>query len=171
MVRCNVLTATAATVLGLAVFAGNATAQQKTMRDQLVGPWSLVAGERIEAGGTRKPVFGGTPKGMAIFDASGRYVAVIVDASRAKWKSPSRDSVTPEEWAAAAKETIAQFGTWSLDESTKTMTRRIELALNPNNAGAEAKLAVTVSGDELTLTNASSILTGGQTQEVYRRVK
>jgi hypothetical protein len=63
------------------------------------------------------------------------------------------------------------FGTWSVNETDKTFTRRYDAALNPNNEGTEVKAAVSVSGDELRLTTVAPGGGGTRTDSVYRRAK
>jgi hypothetical protein len=43
MNRRSILSISAMTVLALAVLPGSAVAQQKTLKDQLVGTWTLVS--------------------------------------------------------------------------------------------------------------------------------
>jgi hypothetical protein len=67
----------------------------------------------------------------------------------------------------------ANFGTWSVNEADKTITRLFVGALNPANEGkAETKNSVSLSGDELKLGGQSSLPSGEvRTNSVYRRVK
>src|SRR5205085_3611986 len=74
MNRHSILSLSAVTVLGLAVLPGSAVSQQKTLKDQLVGTWTLTSWE--QDGGQTGPKFqrfGANPKGYNIFDASGRF--------------------------------------------------------------------------------------------------
>ena len=106
-----------------------------------------------------------------MIDAGGHYAMVLADPGRPKWKSNLRPQLTTEEFAAAAKGLVAQFGSWSVDESSKVLTRKVEGALSPNLAGNEQKVTVGISGDELTTTDPNSGVTGGRTETVYRRTK
>ena len=60
-----------------ALFAGSggmAWAQQKPLKGQLVGAWTLVSIEVTSKNGAKGPGFGGpNAKGILILDASGRY--------------------------------------------------------------------------------------------------
>ena len=44
--------------LGLAVLPGAAVAQQKSMKDQMVGTWTLLLNDYVKADGTHVPAFG-----------------------------------------------------------------------------------------------------------------
>jgi hypothetical protein len=56
--------ASAVTVLALALLAGNAVAQQRTLTEQLVGTWAFVSStNKLPDGG---PAWGSNPKGLAL---------------------------------------------------------------------------------------------------------
>ena len=157
--------------LGLTSLSINAFAQQRSLKEQLVGTWTLVSYQSTAADGTKAPVFGAQPRGILMLDAGGRYAMVLDDPGRAKWKSNLRTQLSNEELAAAARGLVAQFGAWSVDETGKVLTRKVEGALSPNIPGTEQKPTITLSGDELTMTDANSGVTGTRTDAIYRRVK
>jgi hypothetical protein len=171
MNRRNILSLSAIAALGLAILPGNALAQTKSLKDQLVGTWTLVSFQNTATDGTKAAVFGAQPKGILMLDAGGHYAMVLTDPGRAKWKSDLRTQLTTDEFAAAAKGLVAQYGSWSVDEAGKVLTRKVEGALSPNLAGNEQKPTISLSGDELTVTDANSGVTGGRTDTVFRRAK
>src|SRR5215510_4743969 len=61
------------------------------------------------------------------------------------------------------------FGTWSVNEADKTLIRKYEIALIPNNDNLESKASVSLSGDELKLVSTSAA--GVRSDTVYRRAK
>ncbi len=73
------------------------------------------------------------------------------------------------EFGEAAREFLANFGTWSVNEGEKTLNRRYEAALIPNVEKQETKATVSLAGDELKLFVTNSL--GVRTDEVYRRAK
>ena len=89
MNRCCILSISAMTALGLALPPGSAIAQQKSLKETLVGTWTLVSNLSAPA----------NSKGIIIFDAGGRYVEVNGDPNRPKFKSAGQP--TAEELAAA----------------------------------------------------------------------
>ena len=162
----------AVAALSLCLLPGSAGAQQKTLKEQLVGTWSLVSFDSTGADGKKTQVFGAQPKGTLMLDAGGHYAMVLTDPGRPKWKSEVRTALSTEEYAAAAKGLVAQFGTWSVDEGSKVLTRKVEGALSPNLGGNEVKVAVGLSGDELTVTAESGVsFTGSRTETIFRRAK
>jgi hypothetical protein len=52
-------------------------AQQKPLKGQLLGTWMFVASVDVRKDGTRVDRWGPNPKGMLVFDTSGRYVLAI----------------------------------------------------------------------------------------------
>jgi hypothetical protein len=174
MNRLNTLTKTAMTLLCLAVSlpAGDAIAQQKTLKELLAGTWTLVSFDGIGADGARKAVFSATPKGTLMVDANGHYAMVLVNPDRPKkWSGKTRDEVSAEDYKSAASGLIAQFGNWSIDEGSKILSRKVEGALNPSLAGGEQKIAIAITGDELKLTDTTTGITGTPTEQVFRRAK
>jgi hypothetical protein len=103
---------------------------------------------------------------------AGIYAQVLARPGRPKFKSIDRFSLeaTPEELKVAVTGTVATFGTWSVNEADKTISRRPEASLLPNDEGIEQKYAVSLAGDELKTITTNS-LTGLKTEVVYRRAK
>ena len=155
----------------VALPAGDTAAQQKTLKDQLTGSWTLVPAELTPPTGTKREDFGANPKGILILDAGGRYAAVQGNPDRPKFKDTKnlRSGATNDELAAAARSFAANFGTWSVDEAGKTLMRKYEIALIPNNDAQEIKNLVSLSGDDLKL--EFTFENGVRTENVYRRAK
>src|SRR5215470_1117104 len=73
MNRCNLvsLSAVAVTAMGLSLSSSNALAQQKSLKEQLVGVWTLVSCDSTSANGARQPYCADpNPNGILILDAS-----------------------------------------------------------------------------------------------------
>jgi hypothetical protein len=168
MNRRSIFTLSIITVLGLAMVPGTTVAQQRALKDQLVGTWMLVSNETGPLNGTKRQI--ANPKGILMLDAGGRYALFTVRGDRPKYKSAG--APTTEEIATTVRDYVAgNFGTWSVNEADKTLTRRYDAALNPNNEGTEAKAAVSVSGDEVRLTTVTPGGSGTRTDSVYRRAR
>src|SRR5215831_1068982 len=101
MHRRNMLSISAITALGLALMPGSAVSQQKSLKDQLVGAWTLVSIDNILPDGKKQQLFGANPNGILIFDVSGRFAQVQMPANRPKFKSANRLEATAEESTAA----------------------------------------------------------------------
>jgi hypothetical protein len=159
--------------LTVALPAGDAAGQQKTLKDQLTGAWTYVLSEVTRPDGTKQPDpnFGANPKGIVILDAGGRFTDIEMRPDRPKFKEspPFRLNTPAAEFGEAAKGFGANFGTWSVNEADKTLIRHWEGSLVPNNEGFETKNSISLTGDELKLVET---LPGGVVNtDVLRRAK
>jgi Lipocalin-like domain len=171
MNRRTWLTTMALLCFTVALPAGDAAGQQQTLKDRLAGLWTYASSEITLPNGTKQPsVFGANPKGILILDAGGRYADIEMRPDRPKFKASGNFRVnTPAaEWGEAALAFGANFGTWSVNEADKTLTRRFEGALAPNNEGIETKDSISLAGDELKLVGTFQ---GNVSTEVLRRAK
>jgi hypothetical protein len=167
--RRIVLSLAAIAVLGLAFVPGHAVAQQKSLKDQLVGTWTLVSFDSFDASGTKVPSMEGSDlKGLLIFTDSGRVSFQII-SEFPKLESKARLKTTPAEEKAVAHGVLSNFGTYTVDEADKTINYFIERSSFPNQVtGTDAKRVATLTGDELKLEN-SGRQAGGKTTIVWRR--
>ena len=78
MNRRHILSLSVITALGLALLPGSAVAQQKSLKEQLVGTWNLVSVDQTDLQGKKHQLFGPNPKGSQVLDASGQYVQIIL---------------------------------------------------------------------------------------------
>jgi hypothetical protein len=149
----NILSLSAITALGLVLLPTSAVTQQKSLKEQLPGAWLISSIDQTDVDGKKVQLFGANPKGTQVFDASGQWIQIIWNPDVAKFKVNSRIKGTPEENTAAVHATTATFGTWTVDEATKTLTIRYTGSLFPNQAGTESKRVISVTGDELRVSN------------------
>ena len=172
MKRFSVLTLTtiSALILGFALNVGDARAQQKPLKEQLVGTWTLVSNDNVAPNGTRRQIFGPNPKGILILDAGGRYAQIQVNPNRPKFKGSTRLDGTPEENTALVHASAFHFGTWSVNEADKSLITHEEINIFPNQDGLDAKRSITLTGDELKSSNPTAS-SGGTSETVWRRVK
>jgi hypothetical protein len=171
MNRHTILSICAMTTMALAMIPSGAAAQQKSLKDQLIGTWTLVSTEDTEPNGTKHQYFGVNPKGIMILDAGGRYAQVAGRSDRPKFTGSGnlRLNTPAAQYGEAARAFAGNFGTWSVNEADKTLTRRYEAALVPNVEGADQKNSVSLAGDEMRLVSTSAA--GLRTEAVYRRAK
>lgn len=145
---------------GVALHAGAARAQQQSLQEQVVGTWSYISVDIVQPDGKRVPLFGARPHGLAVFDRGGHYILMTARDGQPRFASTNRMEGTAEENRAAVQGNIAHFGTYSVNESDKTITFRIESSTFPNWNGTEQKRPVTVTGDELKWVTPASTGTG-----------
>lgn len=144
-------------------------AQQKSLKEQLVGAWSLVSHESTRRDGTKHHAFGPDASGILILDASGRYAIVFGRSDRPHLSTTAHSRMPAEELAEAARAFAANSGTWSVNEADHTLTRKYERALIPNTEKREWKNSITLSENELKLEVVS--VNGLKIEQVFHRVK
>jgi hypothetical protein len=151
--------------------ASDACAQPKTANtaEQLIGYWTLVSIKNEQDGKTTEPL-GPNPKGLFIFDRSGRYVVLQFRADLPKFASNRRDKGTPEENRAVILGSAAHFGTYTVNEKEGFFSIRPEAATFPNWVGVDQKRFFSISGDELKIVNPSGSR-GGTSTLILKRAK
>jgi len=171
MNRRSVLTKSVPIVLAAALLPSSVVAQQKSIKDQLVGTWIFVSAQDVKPDGSKVDPWGPNPKGAAMYDANGRFTFMIMRSDLPKFASNNRGQATGEEGKAVAQGMIAFYGTYTVNESDKTVTTRIEGSSYPNLIGGEQKRVITsLTADELRYTNPTTS-TGTKAEAVWRRAK
>jgi hypothetical protein len=120
-----------------------AMSQQKSLKEQLVGTWTLVSWDQRNADSTTVQQFGANPKGIAFFDATGHYIITVMRSDRAKYAIDNFGQIaqaTAEENKATAQGTITYFGAYSVNEADRTIAIRVEASSFPNWNRSEALL-------------------------------
>jgi hypothetical protein len=168
MNRRNILGLSVIVALGLALLPGSTLAQHKSLKEQLVGTWTVASWEQTNKDGTKFQRFGANPKGVNVFDANGRFVVIYARSDLPKLAAQDPMKSTPAENKAIMEGSIAYFGTYTVDEAAKTISMRVETSTFPNQVGMEQKRTVTVSANELRLTNTTT-LTGNTINYVLKR--
>jgi hypothetical protein len=173
MNRRNILTIPAITALGLVILSGTAIAQTKSLKDQLVATWTVASWEQVFKDGTKRQDFGPNPKGVASFDASGHFFFMFAKPDLPKIVATDRIKVTPQEAQAINAGSIAYFGTYTVDEASKTVTLQLESSTYPNQLSVSQKRVITaLTADELKLTNATPTAGDGSAINIsFKRAK
>jgi len=159
-----------AAVLALALTAAPAGAQQKSLRDQLVGSWNFVVAEVVAPDGKKSFPFGETPTGILIFTAGGQFAQIHTASDLPKIVSNNRLTGTPEEYSTIMRRSISLFGTYSVDEEKKTVTYNIASSSYPNFAGeAQMRTIDKLTADEFVNTNPNVAGGRGRASNFYKR--
>jgi len=171
MNRRNIVGLSAITALGLTLLCGNALAQTKSLKDQLVGTWTAVSWEQDVPNGPKFQRYGANPKGVTVFDANGRFFTITARPDLPKIASGSPSTPTPEEAKAIVSGAIGLFGTYTVDEAAKVITLRVEASTFPNQVGSDQRRLITsLTADELRFQNPTAI-SGGQIYYGFKRAK
>ena len=159
-------------VLAAALVCGQAGAQQKSLRDQIVGTWNFVVAEVVAPDGKKSFPFGETPNGVLIFTADGQFSQIHAASDLPKIASNNRLTGTPEEFAAIMRRSIWVFGSYSINEEKKTVTYKIVSASYPNWQGdAQERSIDKLTADEFVNTNHNVAGGRGSASNYYKRAK
>lgn len=173
MNRRSVLSVSGIAGLGLALLPASAFSQQKSLKDQIVGAWTIVSTKFKFPDGKTVDTLGPNSRGILILDASGRMAFMQMRDSLPKFASNNRMKGTPEEYTAVGQGSLAYFGTYTINEAQRTFTVHYEGATFPNFDGTDSKRTIAaLTADELTFVNAVSTVGQGVVVEaVLKRAK
>jgi Lipocalin-like domain len=170
MNRCTILSLSAIAALGLSALPGNAIAQTKSLKEQLVGSWTLVSFDSFDSSGAKVPnMEGGDLKGQLIFTDNGHMSNQMI-SQFPKIASSDRLKSTQAEDKAVAHGILSYFGTYTVSEPDKTIILNIERSSFQNQVASNVKRVATLMGDELKIDNPGR-QAGGRTVTVWRRAK
>ncbi len=118
--------------------AGKAPSPDVSLRDQLLGSWKLESRTTKKPDGSVIPLPGwdGAP-GYITYDRTGFMSVQFMQLNRTK--------------QSGATGYTAYFGSYTVDESTRTVTHHIVGDINPDGVGANQPREVVLEGDELSL--------------------
>lgn len=153
-------------VAAIALSASQAAhAQTASVKELLVGTWTMNAADAVRADASRASLFGANPKGTMIFTADGHFALIQMRAELPRIAANNRDQGTPEEYKSIVSGSIAYYGTYTLDEAAKTMVLQLDGSTYANLLGGEQKrIITTLTADELIFTNPRN--PAGMTLEV-----
>ena len=123
-----------------------------SLKDQLVGTWTLISWAQTTGDGARIERYGASPKGIAFFDSAGRYVITVMRSDRAGYASNALWQGRAEENRETTDGTITYFGTYTTSDADGSIAIHIEGSSFPNWNGTDQKRLVSITGERLTLT-------------------
>jgi hypothetical protein len=153
MYRRCALNLGAIALVAITAFPDSSIAQEKSLKDQLVGTWIYVSstGRRDDGSVVPRPSL----QGAVTYTADGHFhfITTRTDAPKLASSDPARP--TPEEAMAIASGSIAYAGTYAVDESTKTIHANIETSTFSNLVGApnQRRIITSITADEMKFTN------------------
>ena len=153
----------------LALCAGDATGQQKSLKDELVGAWKFVSSTSQRDDGSA--TWGQNPKGILIFTDGNRFSLQIMRSDRPRYKSNTRMRGSLIENQATTRGTLSYFGTYAVSEPNRMLTFHIESSSFPNLNDTDQKRVLTLASDDLKLENPTPSRGSGATVQVWQRVK
>jgi hypothetical protein len=148
----RIFAACAIATFGSSMMTIDALGQKQSLKEQLVGSWTLLSWEQKKGDGTKLERYGASPKGIAFFDDGDRYIITVMRSDRTKYTSNALWQGTPDENKETADGTITYFGTYSISEADSSIAIHIEGSSFPNWNGTNQKRFVAIAGEQLTLT-------------------
>lgn len=145
-----------------------------SLKDQLIGAWSLVSLETTEKDGKVTQPLGPNPKGTLMYSASGRMAAVLVHPDRPRFVATDSRQATDAEVVQAFKGCVAYFGTFEIrDEAKGIVVHKVEGSLFPNWAGTDQVRYAKLDGDRLVIQNPTTAFgrSGAVARLVWQRTK
>jgi hypothetical protein len=162
---------TALLCLAAGLSASDSPAQQKSLKEQLVGTWTLVSSDQVLPDGSKLKQFGANPKGINVFDANGRFFLMVASADNTKIASKDSSSKNSQEEGGLIVESIAYYGTYTVNEAEKVVFLHLDASTFPNQIGTDQKLTITsLTADELKYSNPAAIF-GVQVHQVWKRAE
>jgi hypothetical protein len=161
-----------AAALALASIGGAANAQQKSFKERLTGTWHFVIAEVTAPDGKKSFPFGPKPRGMVIFTPGGDFMQIHIASEVPKIANGNRLNATPEEYAGIMRGTIAQFGTYTVDEDKKTFTMKFTASTFPNWEGTSQTRTIDKLTDEEFINTKPQVGAGrGSAYNLYKRAR
>jgi hypothetical protein len=135
--------------------APSAWAQQRSVKDSLIGSWMFVSVIAEQSDGTRSEPFGQEPRGIIVFTGDGYFSLFQSQAEVPRLATGDRGRATPEEAQGVVRASIAYFGTYTVNEADRTLSLRLLGSTFSNLLGsAEQRRVITeLSETELRFTN------------------
>lgn len=160
-----------AVLFGAVFLATDVRAQQKAadLRQQMVGTW-LLSEQWVEQDGKRIQRFGANPKGIAMYDGSGRFSTILLRTDLPKFASNNAMTGTAEENRAIVQGSNATYGTWSINESDGSLISRIDGSTFPGWDGQNQKRTLSIVGDEMKMCVPGAQI-GGTACATWKRAK
>lgn len=138
-----------------------------SLASRLVGSWELLSRIDLTPAGEERaePSLGSDPIAFLVFDATGHFAAQFMKRDR----SSAQDAGTGAANNSRARGGYdAYFGTYVVNEVTRTVDTRLVGALSPENVGQVFSRAMDVTGDALTITLDTTTASGEAVRRTLR---
>jgi hypothetical protein len=165
------MTTTALLCLAVGLSSSASLAQQMSLKEQLVGTWTLVSSDQVRSDGSTLKQFGANPKGINVFDANDRFFLMIASADNAKIVSYDPSKTNSEEIDSLIVEPMAYYGTYTVNEAERVAILHLEASTFPNQVGTDQKRIITsLTVDDLKY-RIPGATSGIQVHQVWKRAE
>lgn len=130
----------AVATLAILLSAGGAPAQQSSLKEQLLGTWTLTAIADVHENGKKVDDWGKSVGGAATFDANGHFTWMIIGGNLPTTSNSPRIS---------NRMVVAYYGRYTVDEANRTITYTADRSTNPGFDRRSRTATLTLSGDDM----------------------
>jgi hypothetical protein len=144
MNRRSLISLSAIAALGLAVLPGIAVSQQKSLKDAIIGSWSITSVFDQYENGKKNNPWGAGLKSSLVFDGAGRFSQIIIGEPQPDMKTA--DTRKPDALI------VAYYGSYTVNEGNKTIAIKIDGHSYSPRAGTQQTWTVAaIKGETLSL--------------------
>ena len=155
------------TLLMLIFVVGDALAQKGSLKDQVIGTWIHVSTTVTAPDGKKSDRPG---DGLVIYTPDGHFTFINVANNLPKLAANNRDKATAEEARAIVAGSLAYYGTYTVNEATKTIVPTVQGSTFPNMVGADqSRIVTSITADEMRFINPTA--PAGVLEIVWKRAK
>jgi hypothetical protein len=175
------MTTTALVCLVVGISTSGSVAQQRSLKEQLLGTWTLVSSNQVLPDGRKEKQFGGSPRGINIFDPNGRFFLMIANphflmvasADIANAVSNDLSKTNSEEFGGLISESIAYYGTYALNEAETVVILHLDASTFPNQVGTKQERAISFpTADQLIMKYSNpAAMSGVQVHQLWKRTE
>jgi Lipocalin-like domain len=123
----------------------------------------------VRPDGTKLRQFGSDPKGINVFDANGRFFVMIASADNLQIASIGSKTNSDEDGLMV--ESIAYYGTYTVNEDVTVISLHLDASTFPNQVGTDQKRTITsLTANELKYSSPAAI-SGVQVHQVWKRAE
>ena len=131
------------------------TAAATPLKEAILGAWLLVSVVSEAADGARGEPFGPAPKGIIVFTDGGRFSLFQSAAELPRLAANDRARATAEEAMTVVRNSIAYFGSYTVDDARRELAVRIEGSTYANLIGGtpQRRVVTSLTATELAFDN------------------
>ncbi len=132
-----------------------AWAQATSVRDGLLGAWTFVSVVSQSDDGRRGEPFGQTPKGIIVFTPDGHFSLFQSAAEIPRLAANDRARATPEEAMTVVRNSIAYYGTYTVNETARELSLTLQGSTYANllGGGPQRRVITTLTATDLAFSN------------------
>ncbi|MFJ8064744.1 lipocalin-like domain-containing protein [Psychrobacillus sp. NPDC096426] len=129
------------------------TQTSKTLREQVIGTWSLLSYETKDENGNTVYPLGKDAKGFIMYNPDGYMSAQLMATGRHPYQSGDLHTGTTEEMAEAAHGYLAYSGRFEINEEKKELTHHMDVSMNPTWLSQAQPRIASIDGDQIKIYN------------------